>query len=154
MTFFFFVHKCSHFSDKNKLAFLFYITFPEIHATNLKYFGNASRKSGLGSCLCSLQELLKSSRTAWIREKYLVQTVTIQLTTLWSALWPSQGPLAQETCVVACLLLTPLLSTSTLGSRPQGKCTFFGALPNLQPQLSTAIMGTKGLEETAISLSS
>ena len=76
---FFFVHKCSHFSDKNKLASLFYITFPEIHATNLKYFGNASRKSGLGSCLHFLQELLKSSRTAWIRERYLVQTITIQL---------------------------------------------------------------------------
>ena len=119
----FFVHKCSHFSDKNKLASLFYITFPEINAKNLKYFGNASRKSGLGSYFHSLQELLKSSRAAWIREKYLVQTITILLKTLWSALWPSQGPVAQETYVGACLLLTPLLSTPTLQSRPQASAS-------------------------------
>lgn len=58
-----FVQKGSHFSDKNKLVSLFYITFPEIAAANLKCFGRVCRK--IFTHHTRAQELLELGENIW-----------------------------------------------------------------------------------------
>ena len=82
-------------------------------AAILKYFGNVLVGSvDREDCITlytRAQALLELGDTAWPKLHILLSNA------MRSALGTSQTPLTKSTCVVACLLLRPLLSLSTVG---------------------------------------